>query len=78
MITPKKAAERVKKTQNYEQVIKVRDYDKQHYVVEALPHANKLPHGEQVTFGVDKNTGEVTAFYIENLKHYLATPACEF
>ena len=64
MISPAEAANRVKETQHYEWVIRVKDYDIKHYVVEALPKKDQLPHGEQTTFGVDKNTGEVTAFYL--------------
>ena len=64
MISPAEAANKVKETQGYEQVLRVKDYDKKHYVVEALPTAGKLPHGEQTTFGVDKQNGEVTAFYL--------------
>lgn len=62
MISPAEAAKKVKETQNYEEVLRVKDYDAQHYVVEAWPIAGKMAHGEQTTFGVDKNTGAVTAF----------------
>ena len=64
MMTPAEAANKVKETQNYEQVLKVVDFDARHYVVEALPVANKITKGVQTTFGVDKNTGEVTAFML--------------
>lgn len=82
MMTPAEAANKVKETQGYELVIRVKDYDAQHYVVEALPKANKLPHGEQTTFGVDKNTGAVTAFMINpatgTLDKFLSAKDCEF
>lgn len=81
MMTPAEAANKVKETQGYEQVLKVKDYDAQHYVVEALPKANKLPHGAQTTFGVDKNSGQVTAFmlnYGNNLDRFLSAKDCEF
>lgn len=64
MISPAEAANKVKETQGYEEVLRVKDYDMAHYVVEALPKAGRLPHGEQTTFGVDKRNGEVTAFYL--------------
>lgn len=63
MISPAEAAKKVLETQKYEQVIRVKDYDSKHYVVEALPEKGKLPHGAQTTFGVDKITGQVTAFH---------------
>ena len=81
MISPKEAAELVKKTQNYEQVIRVKDFDNKHYVVEALPVANKIARGAQTTFGVDKNTGEVTAFrlnYADNLDRFLESKDVKF
>lgn len=64
MISPAEAANKVKETQGYEQVLCVRDYDFAHYVVDALPKQGKLPGpGVQTTFGVHKETGEVTAFF---------------
>ena len=81
MMTPAEAANKVKETQDYEQVLKVKDFDSRHYVVEALPVANKISKGIQTTFGVDKNTGEVTAFmlnYGNNLKEFLKAKDCKF
>ena len=81
MISPAEAANKVKQTQNYQQVLKVKDYDAKHYVVEALPVANKIPKGAQTTFGVDKNTGQVTAFHLQpgsTLERYLAAKDCKF
>lgn len=74
-MTPAEAANKVLETQKYEQVICVKDFDAQHYVVEALPQKNKLACGMQTTFGVDKQTGQVTAFmmnYGNNLDAYLS------
>lgn len=65
-MTPAEAANKVKETQGYEQVLKVIDFDPKHYVVEALPKANKIPKGVQTTFGVDKSTGQVTAFMLND------------
>lgn len=81
MITPEEAANKVMTTQGYEQVLAVKDYDAQHYVVEALPKKNKLPHGAQTTFGVDKATGQVTAFHLQpgsTLERYLSAKRCDF
>lgn len=82
MISPAEAANKVKETQGYEQVLKVKDYDAKHYVVEALPKANKLAIGAQTTFGVDKNTGEVTAFSLNpsagTLSRFLNAKDCKF
>lgn len=81
MMTPAEAANKVKETQGYEQVLKVKDYDAKHYVVEAIPKANKIPKGMQTTFGVDKNTGAVTAFMLNmgnNLQSFLNAKDCEF
>lgn len=61
MISPAEAAKKVLTTQKYDKVIFVKDYDQQHYVVEALPEDYEV--GMQTTFGVDKNTGDVTAFF---------------
>lgn len=66
MISPAEAANKVKQTQNYEWVTKVVDFDAQHYVVEALPEVGKLATGCQTTFGVDKNSGQVTAFMMND------------
>lgn len=82
MISPTEAANKVRETQKYEEIIRVKDYDPQHYVVEAWPTANKMPHGEQTTFGVDKNTGEVTAFMMNpatgTLDRFLNAKDCKF
>lgn len=81
MITPVEAANRVKETQKYEWIIKVKDYDNAHYVVEALPKVGEFPIGVQGTFGVDKETGEVTAFmlnYGNNLERYKRAKECKF
>lgn len=81
MMTPAEAANKVKTTQKYEQVLRVKDYDAQHYVVEALPEANKIPKGSQTTFGVDKRTGQVTAFHLRpgsTLEKFLSAKDCEF
>lgn len=81
MISPVEAANKVKESQGYEQVIRVKDYDLKHYVVEALPKANKMPHGAQTTFGVDKKTGQVTAFFLKpgsTLEKYLSAKDCKF
>lgn len=80
MITPVEAANKVLESQGYEQVIRVKDYDAQHYVVEALREKNKIHRGEQVTFGVDKKTGEVTAFFLRpgsTLEKYLSAKDCK-
>lgn len=81
MISPAEAANKVKETQGYEQVLKVKDFDAKHYVVEALPKANKIPKGMQTTFGVDKNSGQVTAFMLNdgnNLQKFLNAKDCKF
>lgn len=82
MISPAEAANKVKTTQKYEQVLRVKDYDDKHYVVEALPKANTIPHGEQTLFGVDKSTGAVTAFMANpgtgTLDRYLSAKECKF
>lgn len=82
MISPAEAAKKVKETQGYEEVLQVKDYDPQHYVVEAWPKADKMPHGEQTTFGVDKSTGKVTAFQLNpgtgTLDRYLNAKNCDF
>lgn len=82
MISPAEAANKVKETQKYEEILRVKDYDAQHYVVEAWPKTNKLPHGEQTMFGVDKNTGAVTAFMANpstgTLDRFLNAKDCEF
>lgn len=79
MITPKEAVELVKKETKYKNIIKVKDYDAQHYVIESLP-GESFVVGIQTTFGVDKNTGEVTSFFLNmgnNLDKYLASKTCE-
>ena len=80
MITAKEAAEKVKSSQKYEMVIRVKDFDAEHYVVEAIPKANKLPPvGTQTTFGVDKNTGAVTGFSLaNNYDRYMSAKNCSF
>lgn len=79
MITPKEAVELVKKETKYNYIVTVKDYDDQHYVVEAHPDDKKLRIGIQTTFGVDKNTGEVTGFNLNQgdcLDRYLAAKVC--
>ena len=82
MITVKEAVNEVKNKTGYEFIIKVKDYDQNHYVVEAIPKKNELPEpGIQTTFGVDKNTGKVTSFYLipgETLEKYLACKVCNY
>lgn len=80
MITPKEAVELVKKETKYSYIVTVKDYDDQHYVVEAHPDDKKFRIGIQTTFGVDKSTGEVTGFYLNQgncLDKYLAAKECE-
>jgi hypothetical protein len=60
MMTPAEAANKVKQTQGYAEVLFVKDYDSEHYVVEALKDSNDLSSD---LFGVDKNTGAVTGFF---------------
>ena len=79
-MSPKEAGELVKKSQNYEQVIRVKDFDSDHYVVEAIPFANKFTRGAQTLFGVDKNNGVVTAFYLNyenNYDRYMKASECK-
>lgn len=80
MITAKEAMNKVLTSQGYKWPIRVKDYDDQHYVCEALPEVGKLAVGSQTTFGVDKNTGEVTAFMLNdhnNLDRYLNAKTIE-
>jgi hypothetical protein len=80
MITAKEAMNKVLTSQGYKWPIRVKDYDKQHYVCEALPEVGKLAIGAQTTFGVDKNTGEVTAFMLNdhnNLDFYIKAVTVE-
>ncbi len=79
MISPAEAAKKVLETQKYNEVIFVKDYDAQHYVVEALPE--KFAIGIQTTFGVDKNTGAVTAFHLQpgsTLEKYVHSKCLKF
>lgn len=66
MITAKEAMNKVLKSEGYKWPIRVKDYDNEYYVCEALPEVGKLSIGTQTTFGVDKETGEVTAFMLNN------------
>lgn len=80
MITPKEAVELVKKETKYSYIVTVKDYDNQHYVVEAHPDDKKFRIGIQTTFGVDKESGEVTGFalnYGDNLDKFLAAKVCD-
>ncbi len=81
MMTPAEAANKVKETQGYEWVLSVKDYDAQHYVVQAYPKKGKLSIGVQTSFGVDKNTGAVTAFMVNqgnNFDKLRNAKDCEF
>ena len=80
MISPKDAAEFVKKETKYRFIVNVKDFDSKHYVVEALPAMDKLSIGVQTTFGVDKESGKVTGFplnYEDNLDKFLAAKVCD-
>lgn len=80
MITAKEAMDKVLESEGYKWPIRVKDFDKEHYVCEALPEVGKLSIGMQTTFGVDKETGEVTAFmmnYGDNLQLYLDAKTVE-
>jgi hypothetical protein len=80
MISPKDAAELVKKETKYQFIVNVKDFDSEHYVVQALPKKDKISIGVQTTFGVDKESGEVTGFalnYGNNLDKFLAAKVCE-
>ncbi len=80
MITPKDAAELVKKETKYQFIANVKDFDSKHYVVQALPKKDKISIGVQTTFGVDKESGEVTGFalnYGDNLDKFLAAKDCD-
>lgn len=63
MISPAEAANKVLEHTGYEEVLSVKDYDLKHYVVTALPEKGKISRTKQCTFGVDKISGEVTAFH---------------
>lgn len=81
MISPAEAAKKVLEHTGYEQVLSVKDYDLGHFVVEAIPEKGKLPKCAQVTFGVDKKTGEVTAFHprpFGTLEKLQKAKACKF
>lgn len=80
MISPKDAAELVKKETKYQFVVNVKDFDSGHYVVQALPKKDKISIGVQTTFGVDKESGKVTGFalnYEDNLDKFLAAKVCD-
>ncbi len=64
MVSPRDAAKRVLAYTGYEEVFCVKDYDFIHYVVEATPKKGQLPKCAQATFGVNKFTGQVTAFHL--------------
>lgn len=73
-MTPAEAANKVKQSEGYKCVTKVVDFDRQHYVVEAFPEEGQFVMGYQTTFGVDKTTGQVTAFmlnYGNNLDKFI-------
>lgn len=81
MITAKEAADLVKKSEKLGFVVGVKDFDKDHYVVEALPNDHEIPEGINTTYGVDKNTGKVTAFYLipgQTLEKYLSAKVVNF
>ena len=81
MISPAEAANKVLQHTNYEEVLSVKDYDMRHYVVTALPEKGKLARTAQCTFGVDKKTGEVTAFHARpfgTLEKYQSAKELEF
>lgn len=64
MISPKKASEIVLKHTGYKHVYNVKDYDSKHYIVSAAPDNKQIYRTLQTTFGVNKNTGKVTAFVL--------------
>ncbi len=65
-MTPAEAANKVKQSEGYKCVTKVVDFDPRHYVVEAFPKEGEFVRGYQTTFGVDKSTGQVTAFMLND------------
>jgi hypothetical protein len=82
MITPTRAAIKVKRISSYEEVMMVKSYDLLHYIVEALPQKGKLPNtGTPTTFCVNKLTGIVTTFHprpFGTLEKYQNARVCKF